>query len=74
MTDLQKYKDFFDEMNIGYTTRNCVGYDDENDEEIELISLSINKEHIYYTDDGNYLDIIFYFDTEKFIGFEPAED
>ena len=60
-------------MNIGYTTRNCVGYD-ENDEEIELISLSVNEEHIYYTNDGNSLDIIFYFDTEKFIGFEPTED
>lgn len=58
-TDLKKYKDFFDEMGIGYEVVK---------HQNEMISLNINEEHIYYSY-GNSICIRFD-NEEKFVEFE----
>lgn len=58
-TDLQKYKDFFDEMGVGYTvTKSKTG----------IIRLDINTNHIDYSY-GNSITVVFDTD-EKFGVFE----
>lgn len=58
-TDLQKYKDFFDEMGIRYKVTK---------HQNEMISLDINEEHIYYVY-GNSICIRFN-DEEEFVEFQ----
>ena len=58
-TDLQKYKDFFNEMKIGYTI---------SKRHAEIICIDIKEEHIYYSY-GNSISIIFN-NKEEFIEFE----
>lgn len=62
LTDIEKFKDFFNEMDIEY--KECK-YDRTNE-----IVLEIDKKHVY-TGYSNELNINFNLDTGKFIEFEP---
>ena len=62
-TDLQKYKDFFDEMGIDYEVENTRS---------GLIRMSISRKHIFYSY-GNSIYIMFD-ENEKFGEFQAWGD
>lgn len=61
MTDLQKYKNFLDNMNIEYTENKYF--------ETNITELLIAEKHICYGNCGNYVSILFRTSNGSFIQF-----